>query len=177
MKIIAGKYFRKSISVEGRSRPPLRLIRQYIFDFLSFNFSPEDKIILDLCSGSGSFGLECLSRGAKFAYFFEENYKIAENLKKTIFDFGIENARVVIKNVKYLPESKQKVDLIFFDPPFGHEYSQEVIDKIVKKSWPSQDCVLVFRTDREFENSNQSYSLICFKKIGISFIYIYRIIC
>jgi 16S rRNA (guanine966-N2)-methyltransferase len=177
MRIIAGKYFRKSITVEGRSRPPLRIMRQYIFDFLSLNFPPEDKIVLDLCSGSGSFGLECLSRGAKFAYFFEEDPKIAQNLKKTISDFGAENAKVVIKNVKYLPESQQKVDLIFFDPPFGHNYSQEVIDKIVKKSWPSEKCLLVFRTDQEFTNKNPSYSLLSSKRMGISFIYIYEILC
>ena len=177
MRIISGKYSRKLISVEGRSRPPLKLIRQYIFDFIHLNFAFEGKIILDLCSGSGSFSLECLSRGAKFAYLFEEDYRIAKNLTKTISDFKIENAKVVFKNVKYLPESQQeKADIIFFDPPFGHNYSQYVIDKVITKSWPSQDCILVFRTDAEFCNSNDRYSLLSFKKIGISFIYIYKII-
>lgn len=177
MRIIAGKYFKRSISVAGRSRPPLKLIRQYIFDFLQLNFGFEAKVVLDLCSGSGSFGLECLSRDAEFVFFFEEDHEIAQNLRKTIADFRIENARVVTKNVKYLPESKQKVDLIFFDPPFGHKYSQQVIDKIIKKSWPSENAILVFRTDEEFGNANQAYELLSFKKIGLSFIYIYKIIC
>ena len=103
MRIISGKYFKKFINVVGRSRPPLKLIRQYIFDFIENNFGFKEKVVLDLCSGSGSFGLEALSREAEFAYFFEEDYQIAQNLRKTINDFGINNAKVIIKNVKYLP--------------------------------------------------------------------------
>ena len=71
----------------------------------------------------------------------------------------------------------KKADLIFFDPPFGHDYSQEVIDKIIKKSWASKNAILIFRSGDEFENKNQNYDLIAHKKIGCSFIYIYKIIC
>ena len=76
------------------------------------------------------------------------------------------------QNINY-----KKADLIFFDPPFGHDYSQEVIDKIIKKSWASKNAILIFRSGDEFENKNQNYDLIAHKKIGCSFIYIYKIIC
>ena len=93
MKIISGKYAKRSISIIGNTRPPLFRIRKNIFDLLG---DITGMTILDLCAGSGSLGIESLSLGADFVYFFEENKDTALNLMNTLKNLDITNAKVSI---------------------------------------------------------------------------------
>jgi len=172
MKILSGKYFKRNISVVGRTRPPLLRIRQSIFDTLD----PQGKVVLDLCAGSGSFGLEALSRGAKFVYFVEENIDTARNLIETVQTWGVQNAKVIVKNVKYLPRASVKVDIIFFDPPFGHNYVEYMQARIYEKEWCTLETVLMVRYDEKLPEMYEYWKLIRLNQIGKSYMHFYSLL-
>ena len=95
MRVIGGKFKGKLIHnpVDKTTRPLKDLVRESIFNILEHSNNEKIKldgdIILDLFSGSGSFGIECLSRGVKKVYFFENYRKTLKILKKNIADFNL----------------------------------------------------------------------------------------
>ena len=73
MRVLAGKYKSKKIQTINNSntRPMMSKVREAIFN--SIQFLIDDKDVLDLYAGSGSLGIEALSRGAKFVTFVEKS--------------------------------------------------------------------------------------------------------
>ena len=169
MKIISGKYAKRSISIIGNTRPPLFRIRKNIFDLLG---DITGMTILDLCAGSGSLGIESLSLGADFVYFFEENKDTALNLMNTLKNLDITNAKVSICNVEYLPRAKVKADIIFFDPPFGHSYVEKVCKRLVSKEWVHDCTQLLVRTNYK-QTEVEGWRMWKLRKIGSSFVHFY----
>ena len=90
MRIIGGKNKGKKIilPVDKNTRPLRDMVKESIFNLIEhsnkFNISISNSVVLDLFSGSGSFGLECLSRGAKFITFVENYVHALGILKKNI---------------------------------------------------------------------------------------------
>ena len=126
MRIISGYLKGKKIDLpkDNLTRPLKDMVKESIFNIIdhSNNFDSEIKgsKILDLFSGSGSFGLECLSRGAE-KVFFNENYdKALEILEKNIKILDCEKKSIILKTdcFQLSKNFKEKVDLIFMDPPF-----------------------------------------------------------
>ena len=76
MRIISGKHKGKKLFLpkDKNTRPLRDLVKESIFNLLDHSEKIKKKIenssILDLFSGSGSFGIECLSRGSKIVFFF-----------------------------------------------------------------------------------------------------------
>ena len=117
MKVLAGKYKSKLIETVNspETRPMMSKVRESIFNSLQF-FIPE-KNVLDLYAGSGSLGIEALSRGAKFVSFVEKSnecIKVLNKNLKEISNYKINNISVD----SYIENSILKYDLIFYDPPF-----------------------------------------------------------
>ncbi len=121
VRIIAGKAKNHTLDIPKNTRPLTDRLKTTIFDVLGSDILNKD--VLDLYAGSGSFGLEALSRGAKSATFVDTakdaNYVINENIKKT--GFLIETT-VVKEKVEDFVGSKENLentfDLIFIDPPY-----------------------------------------------------------
>ena len=90
MRIISGKYKGKKLFLpkDKNTRPLKDLVKLSIFNLLDHSKKIEKKLenssILDLFSGSGSFGLECLSRGSKIVYFFENYIEAIKILEKNL---------------------------------------------------------------------------------------------
>jgi 16S rRNA (guanine966-N2)-methyltransferase len=125
MRIIAGskKGMRLISPKTDASRPVIDRVKESVFDVLYKYNMPEGKIVADLFCGVGSFGLEALSRGAKFVTFVERDPKIAAVLKKNIAKADFANqSKVVIADVfrvGALPVVQEsKYDLVFVDPPY-----------------------------------------------------------
>ena len=100
MRVIGGNFKGKKICTptDKSTRPLKDIVRESIFNIIGHSknefINLENGKILDLFSGTGSFGIECISRGAKKVIFFE-NYKPAIEL--------------LIKNINYLKFNKQSV--------------------------------------------------------------------
>ncbi len=134
MRVISGKYKGRKIIVESKSdyRPTLTRIREDIFNLLlhnnDLNIDLNEVILCDLFAGTGSIGIEALSRGVKKVIFndIEKNYtnKIEKFLKE------INEINYEITN---FDPYKQKKDIlnnchvIYIDPPYDHDF--ELIQK------------------------------------------------
>ena len=107
MRVIGGKFKGKLIHnpVDKTTRPLKDLVRESIFNILEHSNNEKIKldgdIILDLFSGSGSFGIECLSRGVKKVYFFENYRKTLKILKKNIADLNLSKYTNIIEKNAY----------------------------------------------------------------------------
>jgi 16S rRNA (guanine966-N2)-methyltransferase len=123
VRIIAGEARgRRLLEPADRSiRPPLDRIRESIFSILLGVF--EDHSVLDLFAGTGSFGLEALSRGARRATFVESSKAGAALLRKNIRSLGFETRSEVIQgDALRVPDlsgaDRAGMALVFLDPPF-----------------------------------------------------------
>ena len=139
MRIISGsKKGKKLILPDPKITRPLKdNVKENIFNILlhtrDFKINFEGDIVIDFFSGSGSFGIECLSRGAKFVIFNETNSQsrntlfrnLSNNFNKSMFE--IKNNNFFNIDVLSLIR-KVKPKLVFFDPP----YAMEDIEKVFK---------------------------------------------
>ena len=106
MRVISGDFKGKKIlePKDIKTRPLKDLTKESIFNILKhskkFSIKLENSEILDLFSGTGSFGIECLSRRAKFVTFVE-NYKgILPTLKKNLTSLKtVKNYSIVEQNI------------------------------------------------------------------------------
>ncbi len=105
-------------------RPLTSLIRKAIFDSIDV----EGAEILDLFAGSGSFGIEALSRGAKKVVFVEKSKKLSSAISKNLQILGIKSYEVVNQDAMSFLKSrsgKEKYDIVFCDPPFSTKFDKE----------------------------------------------------
>ncbi len=124
MRIIAGEHRgRKLLPPEGeQTRPVTDRVKQSVFDMLMPYI--EDAIVYDCFSGTGSFGLESLSRGAAHATFFESHKETAKRLKTNIDTIRVADRSTIITTdcFHHLQKARpaMKADLIFLDPPYRY---------------------------------------------------------
>ena len=140
MRIIVGKF--KGMTIEAPrgvlSRPPLAIIRESIFNI--FGPDIEGKSILDLYAGSGSLGIEAISRGASKAHFVDSARRCVDMIRRNVQKLGISDACTVSRQdvVKFIRGWQgEGFDLVFVDPPFLSGRLGEVLvflgtSKIVK---------------------------------------------
>ena len=138
MRIISGVFKGKKIlkPKDLNTRPLKDLTKESIFNILNhsnkLNVSVNKSNVLDIFSGVGSFGIDCLSRGAVRVFFIENYQKVLLILKKNLSNLtSINNYKVIEKDAyekKTLSNLNCKFDIIFLDPP----YKDRNLDKILK---------------------------------------------
>jgi 16S rRNA (guanine966-N2)-methyltransferase len=123
MRIIAGEFRSRQILAPATdaTRPITDRAKQSLFDILAPLV--EGANVYDCFSGTGSMGLECLSRGAVRATFFEADRSAAGLLRKNISALGVAARSIVVDRDLFkwfdsAPAAKPKIDLIFLDPPY-----------------------------------------------------------
>ncbi len=155
MRIIAGKYRRRLISYPddaSKIRPTKDRVREALFSALG---NIENKAFLDLYAGSGSMGLEALSRGCEKVYFVD-NYSLAiRTVKNNLASLNIPNDQyeVMFMNdkeaLKKLSERSLSFDLIYIDPPYKSENYMEIINLILSYSLLNNGGRLILESDKQ----------------------------
>jgi 16S rRNA (guanine966-N2)-methyltransferase len=154
MRIIAGEFRgRKLISPVGEStRPVTDRAKQSVFDVLSQRI--DGAVVYDGFAGTGSFGLECLSRGAASVTFIELNRSALDRLRENIEILHVADRSIVISDdifswIKSASPPPKKADLIFLDPPYQitQRRPRELIDlaRHLVVSHLSPDGMVIFR--------------------------------
>ncbi len=121
-------------TLEGlETRPTTDRIKETIFNIIQHDLT--GKNFLDICSGSGSIGIEAISRGAN-AVFIEKSKKACEIIHKNLLKTKFTDRSDVINNdaliaVKAL---KTQFDIIFIDPPYENEFTHELLLCIAQKN-------------------------------------------
>ena len=162
MRIIGGKNKGRKINlpIDKKTRPLRDIVKEAIFNLIEnsnkFNIKIKNSIILDLFSGSGSFGLECFSRGAKSITFLE-NYEIAlKILKKNIFNINANDYCKIIEidcfnYFKNINKFSNKFDIIFLDPPYDEKKINELIDKIKEEKILKDNGIIIIHRHKKDE--------------------------
>jgi 16S rRNA (guanine966-N2)-methyltransferase len=179
MRIISGRYKGKKIlqPSDKVTRPLKDLTKESIFNIINhsnlFKIDLENSNILDLFSGVGSFGLECLSRGASNVVFYE-NYGSALNvLKKNISNLGCsEKIKIIdsdIFNRKSFAILNKKFQIIFIDPPFKEKKIFNILETIIELNLLKKKGIfIIHRHKKEKDNFPNNFNILLEKSYGIS---------
>ena len=179
MRIISGFYKGKKIfePKDVKTRPLKDLTKESIFNIINhsnkFNLNLNEANILDLFSGVGSFGLECLSRGVKKVIFIENYSGVLPILKKNLNNLKLtSNYQIIEKNVydeNIFSHILKSFDIIFMDPPYKDKNFIKILKKIeLNKILNKNGIIIIHRHKNEKDIFPQNYSIIEEKKYGIS---------
>ena len=158
MRIIGGKLKNKKIlfHINLKTRPLKDSVRENIFNILNhsnkLNFKIKSAFVLDLYCGSGSFGIECISRGTAKVFFVENNEVAMNNLKSNIRILNITNKSSFHFNdvIDFLDKFnlENKIDLVFLDPPYMDTNYIKVIKLIKQKDILKKEHLLVIHREK-----------------------------
>ena len=179
MRIIAGTFRGKKIlePKDTLTRPLKDLTKESIFNILNhsnkFEINLKNSNILDLFSGVGSFGIECLSRGAKQVVFAEKYNVVLPILKKNLQSLKlIENFEIIEKNIydiNFFKSLNKKFDVIFMDPPYKDKNLDLLLNNIKNENVLNEKGVLVVhRHKNEKDLIPGKLKVIEEKKYGLS---------
>ncbi len=174
MRIISGKYKGRHLySSKNQSiRPTTDRIKEYIFDIL--NDFIRDCRVLDLFSGSGSLGIESLSRGASHVTFVDIAHSSIKVLKKNLNRIPIQDHLDIIQknSLTFLRQNRQSYDLILADPPFKWNHYYELLPLAFLRENLSEYGIFVLESERthEIEWDTNVYEVIRQKKFDRSLI-------
>ncbi len=127
MRIISGVLKGKSIEFlkNSNTRPLKDSVRENIFNVLKHSnkiqIDIENSNVLDTYCGIGSFGIECLSRGASHVTFVDQDLKASSILKQNLSKLSILNkSKIILSKIEdfLIKDMKEKFNIFFFDPPF-----------------------------------------------------------
>ena len=180
MRIIAGKNKGKKINlpIDKNTRPLRDLVKESIFNLIEhsnkFNTAILNSIVLDLFSGTGSFGLECFSRGAKFITFVENYPNVLDILKKNISKMDASSSSQIIESncfelMKLNKKFSKKFDIIFLDPPYRDKNINLLIDQIInQKILKKNGIILIHRHKKDDITITSKLNILDTRKYGIS---------
>ena len=179
MRIIGGKY-RSRVLTEfpGEDvRPTSDRAKESLFNILSLKLYGAR--VLDLFSGSGALGIECLSRGAKEVVFNDLSKDSLAILKKNLATLKLtvngEEAKVV--NSDYLvclDRAQGQFDLILIDPPYRFDFGEKALEKIAQKGLLTENGIAVYERDRPFEGEVQGLEKYDERKYGKTYLTFFK---
>jgi 16S rRNA (guanine966-N2)-methyltransferase len=151
MRIIAGKHrHRALLAPEGHAvRPTSDRARESVFDILAHGRFAEqdvclDAMVLDAFAGTGAFGLEALSRGARHAAFIEKDRDARAALQQNIAALGeTPHAAIVNGDATRPPRATGACSLVFLDPPYGEDLAAPALKALAQSGWLADDALAV----------------------------------
>ena len=179
MRIIGGDFRGKKIlePKDKETRPLKDLTKESIFNIINhsnkFSINLEKSNVLDLFSGTGSFGIECLSRKALHVSFVENYKEILPILKKNLSNLkSISNYNIIEKDIIndfYFLDKKEKFDIIFLDPPYKEKKVANILSNLFKFEILKPDGVIIIhRHKKNDEEFPEKFKIIEEKTYGIS---------
>jgi 16S rRNA (guanine966-N2)-methyltransferase len=189
MRVIAG--IAKGVPIKyprgAPTRPATELVRGAIFSMLASTDADWSRV-LDLFSGSGSLGIEALSRGAGFVDFVDQNRRACDVIKENLENTGfIEQAAVhcndVSRTIRQLEKGSgpgQKNDsygIVLMDPPYADRAIGEVINRLALSNLITAESIVVITHSSRFKLEQQYGPLVQTRELrhGDSVIAVYSL--
>ena len=165
MRVIGGKLKGRLIKfVKSSTTRPLKdSVKENIFNIIihtnKFSVNLFNSNVLDVFSGIGSFGIECISRGAKKVTFIEKNLDISNVLTSNLITLSLTNNSKLVNDSKKKfinKKNKEKYSIFFFDPPYSDKNFYKTL-KLLQKSkiFTSNHIVIIHRerySDEDYKN-------------------------
>ena len=179
MRVIGGKFKGKKLlePKDKQTRPLKDLTKESIFNIINhskkFSIDIKEAYVLDLFSGVGSFGIECLSHGASHVTFVEKYEGVLPILKKNLTNLKSEiNYEVIESDILDNFEFKSlklRYDIVFLDPPYKEKALENVLNKIIEnRILKESGIIIIHRHKKEIDEFPKNLQLIDEKKYGIS---------
>ena len=179
MRVISGSFRGKKIlkPKDNKTRPLKDLTKESIFNIIEHSNKFRVQIIgsnvLDLFSGVGSFGIECLSRGANKVIFAENYQSVLSILKKNLINLKSTNNYRIIEDDIYKENTlliiNESFDIIFLDPPYKDKNLGKIFEAIQKGNILKKNGIIILhRHKKEKELLPINFKKIEEKQYGIS---------
>ena len=179
MRIIAGKFKGKKLlePKDTITRPLKDLTKESIFNVINhsnkFSINIKESFVLDLFSGVGSFGIECLSQEAKYVTFIEKYEGVLPILKKNLNNLkSKDNYEIIEKDIlnKFdFKNLKLNYDIVFLDPPYREKSLENILNSIIiNKVLKDNGVIIIHRNKKKIDTLPKAFHIIDQKKYGIS---------
>ncbi|EXI62605.1 16S rRNA methyltransferase [Mannheimia granulomatis] len=151
VRIIAGLWRGRKLPVlnaEGL-RPTTDRVKETLFNWLMHDIAHAR--CLDCFAGSGSLGIEALSRQAQAVVFLEKFATAANQLKKNLQVLKSENGSVMkVDTLQYLAQKNNGApfDIVFIDPPFHQDLVPQVLKLLIENQWLAENAILYIETEK-----------------------------
>jgi 16S rRNA (guanine966-N2)-methyltransferase len=150
MRIIAGAWRGRPIEAPPGdvTRPTSDRAREGLFSMLTSRLGDFEELqVADLFAGTGSFGLEALSRGAAFCTFVETDRAALEALRRNVAKLGA-SERADIRALDATRFRGGPFHLVLLDPPYGSGLGQKAIANLVDTGSLAPGCLIALETGR-----------------------------
>jgi len=180
LRITSGIYGGRFIEApqSDLTRPTTGRVKESVFNYLTNRMSFDDITVLDLYSGSGSLGLEALSRGAAKIIFVEKNLSPFKVLQKNISSLEADGNCTIMKTsaVAYVKVCESGAfDLILADPPFFSYDIYEVWTTVIEKQLLKPGSYfIVERSIQTLEKDVAGFGLEPNRRLGDTCLYEYQ---
>ena len=151
VRVIAGLWRGRKLSVlnaEGL-RPTTDRVKETLFNWLMMDVA--NARCLDCFAGSGSLGIEALSRQAQAVVFLEKFANAAQQLKKNLASLKTDKGTVInTDTLTYLSQknSTEPFEIIFIDPPFHHNFVPQVLTLLQQNNWLAENALIYVETEK-----------------------------
>ncbi len=154
-------------------RPTSDRAREAVFDILAHGRFAEgdacrDAMVLDAFAGTGAFGLEALSRGARHATFLEKNRAAREALKANITALGeTRQATIMTADAANPPRPSGAATLAFLDPPYHEDLASPALEARAETGWLAADALVIVEiSSRETLDPPAGFTLLDERRYG-----------
>ncbi|MDA9667340.1 16S rRNA (guanine(966)-N(2))-methyltransferase RsmD [Candidatus Pelagibacter sp.] len=178
MRIISGDFRGKKINQpkDIKTRPLKDLTKESIFNIISHSnkikINLKNSNVLDLFSGVGSFGIECLSRGTRYVTFVENYNGVLNILKKNLINLkDVDNYEIIEKDINnnFFSNISSSYDIIFLDPPYKDKNLSTILKNIItNKNLSENGIIIIHRHKNEDDLLPDNLNIIEKKIYGLS---------
>ena len=149
MRVIGGIYKSRIIkNVKSKNtRPTTDKNKESLFNMLGQFFS--NGVMLDLFAGSGSIGIEAISRGIESVDFVDDSIQATKIIKENLKTLKINNSKIFKSDVfSYLNKTNKEYDLIFADPPYNLNKYDILLDIINSRQLCRKNGIIILEADK-----------------------------
>ncbi len=177
MRIISGRFGGRTIKFPNSKlvRPTTDKVKESLFNYLVNSTEFDGIKVCDIYAGSGSLGLEALSRGGAEVHFVEKDFHVAKTLEANIESLGAKDECKIFRMeaVKFSKIAEHdKYDLILADPPFFKNDIHKVVDNLMERDYLADDGIMIIERSIQTKDEDiEHFKREPFKRIGDSLIY------
>lgn len=177
MRIISGELRGRIVKTPSSkyTRPTTDKVKESLFNYLVNFLNFDGFSVCDVYAGSGSLGLESLSRGASEIHFVEKNYPVVKVLEQNIEILKVKDVSRIFKMpaVRFSSLKEHNAyNLIFADPPFFKDDIHVVVAQLLKNNFLLPDGLLIVERSVQTKKKDvEMFNIEPFKQIGDSLIY------
>ena len=187
MRIIGGKYKGlKLIQPNGNNiRPTSDRLKESLFSIITSNkykININDCNVLDICSGTGSLGIESFSRGAVSVYFIDKDYRsinlIYKNIAKLNIDYKFQNKIKIIRDeaTKALKNINKIFQIVLIDPPYNTNITDKCLFQLRELNLINEQSYIFAESSKTEDFNYYGYQILDIKIYGNSKLTILKLI-